>query len=538
MTATLAKGANLLLTDEAPGIQRLRVGLGWSLAPGAGSAPMEMDGLVSLVGPANPAGRLLLTHQLPNPEESMGAALARGPIVGDAEKIVVSLAAVPADVTRLLFGSVIFDARARHQSFRSVRGAYIRLLNDDNGIELARYTLEQVTESETAMIFGEVYRNPKGWKFRAVGQGYASGLQGVVGPAGMNGDNLPTARPVEVTDYLRRSSTARSHRSLAEHLDPPKASPTPPPAAPKPPDPAPGSKAAPKPAPRPAPKPAPKPAAKAAPSPAPAKPAAERPAPSRPAPRPKPAAPPAPARSSGGLLDLSEPEPAPAASPPRGRARGSGGRPIVFGEHSSRYRQRTEHVSALDDDHPATVWTEDDRGSGRLTVTLRWEPLKTSTGLPRPSDLQLGCFWQAMDKASGVMQTVGSRLSAPGELGPRQVLALGRRDEQEGQTIFVDLAALPSFKRFFVFVYGQHGTPEWPLLRPVLTVTAPSGEELTIRPGDAAGSAQLCVLASFHVFQGDLIIRRENDFLDGVQSEAAAKYGWSLEWEPDGMTPR
>ena len=137
------------------------------------------------------------------------------------------------------------------------------------------------------------------------------------------------------------------------------------------------------------------------------------------------------------------------------------------------------------------------------------------------------------------MQTLGNTISAPGAAGPRQVLRLGRRDEREGQTIFVDLATLPTFRRFFVFAYGQHGSPEWALLRPELVVAAPSGESLTMRLGRRrAPERRLCVIASFHVVGGDLVIRRENDYVDGVQADAAARYGWALDWNPDGMTLR
>jgi uncharacterized protein involved in tellurium resistance len=173
-----------------------------------------------------------------------------------------------------------------------------------------------------------------------------------------------------------------------------------------------------------------------------------------------------------------------------------------------------------------------------MTVTLQWDPLRTAAGLPRPSDLQLASFWQAADASAGVLQTLDNAISAPGPLGPRQVLRLGRRDEREGQTIFVDLAALPSFRRFFVFAYGQHGTPEWAALRPVLTVSAPTGEQLAMRLGEAPPQARLCVIASFHVVDDDLVIRRENDFLPGLQADAAPRYGWALDWNPDGMTLR
>jgi uncharacterized protein involved in tellurium resistance len=173
-----------------------------------------------------------------------------------------------------------------------------------------------------------------------------------------------------------------------------------------------------------------------------------------------------------------------------------------------------------------------------MTVTLRWAPLKTQTGLPRPSDIHLGCLWQANDGAAGVLHILGNATSAPGRAAPRQVLRLGGRDEREGQTIFVDLGALLTFKRFFVFAHGLHGAPEWALLRPVLTVAARTGEQLTIRLGDAPPSAQICVVASFHVVQDDVIIRRENDFIEGTLADAAVRYGWSLEWNPDRTTLR
>src|SRR3954470_12637949 len=222
MTVTLAKGGNFVLEAEAPGIAQVRVGIGWTSGPGSGA--IEIDGLLSLVEEGGGSGRLVLVHQVPNPDESVAAP--PGPVVGDAERLVVTLAAGPPSVTRLQFGATIYDANARRQTFRSVRGAYIRVVNHANGIELGRYTLDVETGSETAMVFGELYRNPRGWKFRAVGQGYAAGLRGIAGGSG----EPHSARPGEVTDYLRRISPARSRRSLAEHLDPSHAAPPAPPA--------------------------------------------------------------------------------------------------------------------------------------------------------------------------------------------------------------------------------------------------------------------------------------------------------------------
>jgi len=50
----------------------------------------------------------------------------------------------------------------------------------------ARYDLTEDASTETAMVFGELYRNNSEWKFRAVGQGYASGLAGIARDFGVN----------------------------------------------------------------------------------------------------------------------------------------------------------------------------------------------------------------------------------------------------------------------------------------------------------------------------------------------------------------
>ncbi|RZK84183.1 MAG: TerD family protein [Rhodococcus sp. (in: high G+C Gram-positive bacteria)] len=105
---------------------------------------------------------------------------------GDDEVINVNLAAVPANIESILFPVSIYDAETRSQSFGQVRNAYIRVVDQANGTELARYDLSEDASTETAMVFGELYRNGAEWKFRAIGQGYASGLAGIARDYGVN----------------------------------------------------------------------------------------------------------------------------------------------------------------------------------------------------------------------------------------------------------------------------------------------------------------------------------------------------------------
>jgi len=67
-----------------------------------------------------------------------------------------------------------------------VHNAFIRVVDRSNGAELARYDLSEDASTETAMLFGELYRNGAEWKFRAIGQGYASGLGGIAQDYGVN----------------------------------------------------------------------------------------------------------------------------------------------------------------------------------------------------------------------------------------------------------------------------------------------------------------------------------------------------------------
>jgi tellurium resistance protein TerD len=67
-----------------------------------------------------------------------------------------------------------------------VRNAFIRIVNSDNNAEIARYDLGEDFSTETAMVFGELYRYNAEWKFRAVGQGYAAGLAGIARDFGVN----------------------------------------------------------------------------------------------------------------------------------------------------------------------------------------------------------------------------------------------------------------------------------------------------------------------------------------------------------------
>jgi tellurium resistance protein TerD len=116
----------------------------------------------------------------------MGDELAGGTGADDDEQIKVNLATIPAEADKIVVTVSIYDADNRGQSFGQVRNAYIRVVNQAGGTEITRYDLSEDASNETAMVFGEVYRNASEWKFRAVGQGYSTGLAGIARDYGVN----------------------------------------------------------------------------------------------------------------------------------------------------------------------------------------------------------------------------------------------------------------------------------------------------------------------------------------------------------------
>ncbi|MER5865103.1 TerD family protein [Kitasatospora sp. NPDC002040] len=190
MGVSLAKGGNVSLTKEAPGLTAVLVGLGWDTRTTSG-ADYDLDASALL---CTESGRVLsdqhfvFFNNLKSPEGSVehtGDNLTGGGD-GDDEQIKVDLAAVPANVAKVVFPVAIYDADNRKQSFGQVRNAFIRLVNQANGQEIARYDLSEDAAGETAMVFGELYRHGEDWKFRAIGQGYASGLRGIAQDYGVN----------------------------------------------------------------------------------------------------------------------------------------------------------------------------------------------------------------------------------------------------------------------------------------------------------------------------------------------------------------
>ncbi|MFT4127521.1 MAG: TerD family protein [Gordonia sp. (in: high G+C Gram-positive bacteria)] len=190
MGVSLSKGGNVSLSKEAPGLTAVSVGLGWDVRTTTGT-DFDLDASAIALGADKKVvsdQHFIFFNNLKSPEgaiEHLGDNLT-GEGDGDDEVINVDLAGTPPTIESIVFPVSIYDADARSQSFGQVRDAFIRVVNKANGTEIARYDLSEDASTETAMVFGELYRHGADWKFRAIGQGYASGLAGIARDFGVN----------------------------------------------------------------------------------------------------------------------------------------------------------------------------------------------------------------------------------------------------------------------------------------------------------------------------------------------------------------
>lgn len=174
----MLKGANVSLTARA-----VRIEIGWRTSPGV--PDVDASALLLSEGKVRSDGDFVFYNQ---PRHASGAVRHEGKRTeGGAvtDNLAVDLAEIEAGVEK-----VTLAASAAEGTFGQVPGLHIRVTDGDSGGELARFDSEDAT-SETAFVLGELYRRNGGWKFRAVGQGYASGLAGLAKDFGISVDDEP-----------------------------------------------------------------------------------------------------------------------------------------------------------------------------------------------------------------------------------------------------------------------------------------------------------------------------------------------------------
>ncbi len=191
MPVSLKKGEKVSLTKSAgaAGLTKIAIGLGWDARVTDGK-PFDADAsafMLTDAGKTRSEGDFVFYG---NKKSACGAVEHMGDNTtgagdGDDEVIKIDLTKVPADIKKISVAVTIHEAIERAQSFGQITNAFVRIVNEADNTELARYDLSEDASTNTAMIFAEVYNHNGEWKMNAVGQGYDGGLAALCGNYGI-----------------------------------------------------------------------------------------------------------------------------------------------------------------------------------------------------------------------------------------------------------------------------------------------------------------------------------------------------------------
>jgi len=177
MAINLQKGQRIDI-----GLTKMTIGLGWDPNEGTGydfdldASAIMIDAQRKLVSEEyfvfynnlnSPDGALTHTGDDPSGKNSDG---------DDDEAIMIDLEKVDQRVEEILFVVTIEDFERRRQNFGQVRNSYIRIIDQNNNQEIAKYELDEDFSIEAGIEFGRLYKKNGSWKFEASGIGYRADL--------------------------------------------------------------------------------------------------------------------------------------------------------------------------------------------------------------------------------------------------------------------------------------------------------------------------------------------------------------------------
>ncbi len=184
--AVLRRGTNVGLTREIPSLTQVVLGVWWN----TGSERVLEDNLVVATLLCNDESKALseehfvFFNQLSSPDLSVTQL--ETALGGDKEQIEIDLRSVPPEVARIVVVVYLNEDTAQRRTLGQLRDIGIRVLNLADNVELIRSdNLASPLSGETALILGELYRHQGEWKFKVIGDGYASGIAGIASDYGL-----------------------------------------------------------------------------------------------------------------------------------------------------------------------------------------------------------------------------------------------------------------------------------------------------------------------------------------------------------------
>ncbi|RFS81613.1 stress protein [Actinomadura spongiicola] len=461
---SMQKGAN-----TAVPVPSVRVELGWQGGPGVPDADASAL-LLADTGRVRSDDDFVFYNQ---PAHKSGAVRhdgkQRGPTVLD-------VLSIDLDRVEPAIDKIVVAASSDGGTFGQFQGLYVRVVDAGAGTEVARFDSQGAT-TETAFVLGELYRRQGAWKFRAVGQGYDSGLAGLATDFGISVDDpgQAAAPPPPAPPPAPTPPPAPAQ---------PQAAPPPPPAGQyAPPPPPPGGQYVP-----------PPPGGQYTPPPPPGGQYAP------PSPPPPPAPPQAPQRQ-GAAISLTKNSPS-----------------VSLTKHGATSGHMRVNLN----------WTaREGVAKGRFGKRRRGVDL----------DLDLCCLWELKNGQKGIIHALGDM----GALERPPYIKLDKDDRtgavETGENLHINLDHTADFKRILVFAEIYDGADDFRGLDAVATLYPVGAPPIDMRMDDCVDASRDAVLALIENVNGELVVRREGRFIlpppgrpRWGKMTVDQAYGWNLEW--------
>ncbi|WP_198654572.1 MULTISPECIES: TerD family protein [Nocardia] len=467
----MMKGANVPVPMSA-----VRVELGWQSGPGVPDA--DASALLLAGGKVRSDDDFVFYNQAQHPSGAVRhEGKQQGPTVIDA--LSVNLAQVEPSIE-----TVVIAASTDGGTFGQFHGLYVRVLDASNGAEVARFDSTGAT-TETAFVLGELYRRQGAWKFRAVGQGYASGLGGLATDFGISVDDEPAQQAAPAQQYTPpppQQQYAPPPPPQQQYAPPPPQQYAPPPQqqyAPPPPPPQ---------------QYAPPPNQQYAPPPPPQQP-------------------------------FQQP-PQQFAPPP------TGGAPVNLSKIS------------LTKEAPSVSLTKQGATGGTMRVNLNWTSPQSNRGgglFGRKRggggiDLDLCCFFELADGRIGSVRALDRSF---GDLHQPPYIRLDQDDRTganaNGENLDINLDFTRQFRRILVFTSIYEGANDFRGVHATVTLYPVNSAPIEMTLDGCMDDSRDAVLAHIENINGELVVRREGTFIRppagrpgaGVM-EIAQRYNWDF----------
>ena len=478
---SMQKGAN----TPVP-VPSVRVELGWQSGPGVPDADASAL-LLTAEGRVRSDDDFVFYNQ---PVHASGAVRHEGKQQGPTTLDVLSV-----DLNRVepAIDKIVIAASADGGTFSQFRGLYVRVVDAATGSEVARFDSEGAT-TETAFVLGELYRRQGAWKFRAVGQGYDTGLAGLATDFGISVDDPGTGQQ------------APPPPPPQQHQQP--TPPPPPPAQPQAPPP---------------------------PVQPPAQPQYAPPAGGQYAPPPPP--------PQGGQYTPPPPPPGGQYTPPPPP---QGGQYAPPPPQPPQPPQQPGGKVSLTKNAPSVSLKKHGATSGHMRVNLNWSArpgaAKGWLGKRRRGvdlDLDLCCLWELQDGSKGIVHALGDM----GALDRPPYIQLDKDDRtgaiESGENLFINLDYTQHFRRILVFAEIYEGAPDFRGLDATATLFPVNAPPIEMRVNDCTDASRDVVLALIENVNGELVVRREGRYVLPPPGRPGwgkmmvdQAYGWGLEWVP------